>query len=692
MAETSPGSPHPAVPADAAEAAARAEELRRLIRHHAHLYYDEDAPEIPDADYDALVRELEEIEAAHPDLRTPDSPTVRIGGRPDEAFAPVRHEVPMMSLHNVFDIDELRAWHQRILRRLGEGRAVDAFAVELKFDGLAVSLRYEDGRLVRGATRGDGRVGEDVTHNIRTIADIPHRLGGDAPGLLEVRGEVYMRRSVFAELNARAAQRGDRPYVNPRNAAAGSLRQKDPRVTAERHLSFWCYQLGQRDGGPELDTHTATLAWLSELGLPVDPHTRRVPDLDAVEAYIAEFAPRRHDLDYEFDGVVVKVDDLALQAELGADAKAPRWAIAYKLPPEERTTRLLDIEVSIGPSGVATPFARLEPVFVGGVTVTTATLHNEDQVRDKDVRPGDLVVVRRAGDVIPEVVGPVLSARPADSRPWRFPTRCPACGEPLVRDEGAARTVCVNVDCPAQVRGRIVHFASRGAMDIEHLGEQTVDLFVSEGLVSDPADLYTLDWERVAAFEGFGPTSVANLREAIEASKTRPLANVLFALRIPEIGSANARLLARHFGSIDAIMAASEDELTAVAGFGPVIASSVRRFFDDDRVRDLVRRLREAGVQMVDDSPAAVAQVPRTLEGRSVVVTGTLENFTRDEAKAAIEARGGTSPGSVSRRTFALVVGADPGASKVSRAEELGVPVVDEEGFVHLLDTGELPD
>ncbi|RMH67808.1 MAG: NAD-dependent DNA ligase LigA, partial [Actinomyces sp.] len=608
---SAPTSPPARRGADTADLAARAEELRALIRHHAHLYYDEDAPEIPDADYDALVRELEAIEAAHPDLRTPDSPTVHIGGRPDTAFAPVHHEVPMMSLHNAFDIEELRAWHQRVQRRLGEGRTVDAFAAELKFDGLAISLRYEHGRLVRGATRGDGRVGEDVTHNVRTIADIPHLLGEGAPSLLEVRGEVYMRRSVFAELNERARRRGERPYVNPRNAAAGSLRQKDPRVTAERRLSFWCYQLGLVEGGPELTTHTGTLAWLAELGFPVDPHGRRLDDLDAVEAYIAHYAERRHELDYEFDGVVVKVDDLALQAELGADAKAPRWAIAYKLPPEERTTRLLDIEVSIGPSGVATPFARLEPVFVGGVTVSTATLHNEDQVREKDVRPGDLVVVRRAGDVIPEVVGPVLSARPPDSRPWTFPTRCPACGEPLVRDEGAARTMCVNVECPAQVRGRIVHFASRGAMDIEHLGEQRVDLFVTKGLVHDPADLYTLDWDEVARLEGFGEQSVANLRAAIDASRTRPLANVLFALRIPEIGSANARLLARHFGSIDAIMAASEEEIAAVPGFGPVIASSVRRFFDDERVRDLVRRLREAGVEMRDDSPPA-PEVPRT--------------------------------------------------------------------------------
>ena len=673
---------------------ARIQELRAEIDRHARRYYEHDDPEIPDADYDRLLAELRALEEARPDLISADSPTQRIGGRPNPVFTPVAHTVPMMSLHNAFNRNELRAWAERVQRRLGD-QPVGAYAVEPKFDGLAISVLYREGRMVRAATRGDGRTGEDVTGNVATIAGLPRRLRGSGtapPAVLEVRAEVYLALSAFESLNQRQRDRGDKPYVNPRNAAAGSLRQKDSAVTAERGLSLWCYQLGAVDGGPRLASHIETLEWLDSLGFPVNEHAARLESLDAVEGYVADLEARRHDLDYEVDGAVVKVDDLGIQAELGADAKAPRWAIAYKLPPEERSTELLDIEVSIGPSGQATPFARLAPVFVGGVTVTTATLHNEDQVAAKDVRPGDTVVVRRAGDVIPEVVRSVPSARPEGSAPWAFPRRCPVCGEPLRRDEGAAATFCVNFGCPRQVRGRIEHFVGRAAMDIEFLGEKNIDRFVTDGLLADAADLYWLDFDRIAAMEGFGDVSAENLRASVEASRRQPLHRLLFGLRIPEIGQANARLLASSFETMDAILAADEDELAAVEGFGPIIAAAVRGWFDDPRARDLIDRLREAGLQMEAEaaSGSAAAAAPQTLAGRAVVVTGTLEGFSRDQARSAIAARGGNSPGGVSSRTFALVAGADPGASKVNKAAQAGVPVIDEAAFERLLETGEL--
>ncbi|MEQ8840037.1 MAG: NAD-dependent DNA ligase LigA [Acidimicrobiales bacterium] len=669
--------------------------LREVINRHAEAYYEHDTHEIPDAEYDRLLRELIDLETAHPELLTADSPSQRIGGAISTAFAPVVHQARMMSLHNAFDLDELVSWSERVERRL-EGNAVPAYSVELKFDGLAISLRYENGVLVQGATRGDGAVGEDVTHNVRTIDDIPETLPEGAPALLEVRGEVYMRLSSFAALNARqvadAEATGKQPklYVNPRNTAAGSLRQIDAATTAQRQLSFFSYQLGVTEGAPDLPTHTATLDWLGSLGFPVNEHTVTCATIDEVGRRVDELNNRRHDLDYEFDGVVVKVDDLRLQAELGADAKAPRWAIAYKLPPEERTTRLLDIEVSIGPSGQATPFAVLDPVFVGGVTVGTATLHNQDQVAAKDVRPGDMVIVRRAGDVIPEVVGPVLSERDPTSKPWTFPTDCPVCGEPLLRPEGVAATHCVNFHCARQVRGRIEHWAGRTAMDIEFLGEKNVDRFVSAGLLDDVADLYSLDFDAILAMEGFKEKSVENLRKAIEISKEKPLGNLLFGLRIPEIGQVNAQTLAAAFGTMDRIVDASIEEIAAVDGFGTVIAEAVHAWFAQDGARDLVARLAAAGLTMeaaaIDDS------LEKTLTGQTVVVSGTLDGFTRDGAKEAIVARGGKSPGSVSKKTLALVVGGDPGASKVTKAEEAGVPVIDEAAFVTLLETGRLPE
>ena len=701
--------------ARAADSGARVRELQALLNHHSALYY-AGKPEIPDADFDDMLNELKALEEQHPELVHPDSPTQRVGAPPDTAFAPVRHQPPMMSLHNALDLDELRAWNERVHRGLAgpvraageqalptlEDTAVGTYAVELKFDGLAISVRYDDGVLVRAATRGDGRTGEDVTHSVRTIADIPIRLSGPVPAVLEVRGEVFLRLSTFERLNARQAERGEKAYVNPRNAAAGSLRQKDARVTAERGLSFWCYQLGHLEGGPAFSSHLQTLEWLKSLGLPVNEHSAGLAGLAEVEAHVADFERHRHDLDYEFDGLVVKVDDLSLQARLGVDAKAPRWAIAYKFPPEERTTKLLDIEVSIGPSGQATPFARLEPVFVGGVTVATATLHNQDQVAAKDVRPGDMVIVRRAGEVIPEVVGPVLSERPEGSEPWSFPRNCPVCGQQLERAEGMSATLCVNYSCPRQVRGRIEHFVGRAAMDIEFLGERNIDRFVTEGLLGfvtegllgDVVGLYSLDFERVEQMEGFGQTSVNNLRNSIEASKQKPLSRLLFALSIPEIGQVNARVLAAAFGNVDSIREADEESLAAVEGFGPIIAASVRAWFDDPHNRKLIEGLRAAGLLMEAGEPdgeAAAEALAQTLAGLAVVVSGTLEGFSRDGAKQAVVARGGSSPGSVSGRTAALVAGADPGASKLRKAEASGVPVIDEAAFRELLETGRLP-
>jgi DNA ligase (NAD+) len=527
-----------------------------------------------------------------------------------------------------------------------------------------------------------------VTANVATIAAIPDRLPKGAPPVLEVRGEVYMSSKAFEALNARQVELGDRVFVNPRNSAAGSLRQKDPSITASRELSMWCYQLGEIEGGPAFTRHRETLEFLGEMGLPVNPEIEVLGGLPEVYAYCTGWQHRRHDLDYEIDGVVVKVDNLARRSDLGSTSKAPRWAIAYKFPPEERTTRLNAIAISVGRTGRVTPFAQLEPVFVGGANVSQATLHNEDQVRAKDVRPGDTVIVRRAGDVIPEVLGPVLADRPKRSKPWAFPATCPCpVQSTLVRPDGESDTRCVHPECPYQLHGSIEHFASRGAMDIEGFGEQRVRQFLELGLLTDVAGIYTLDLDRIRALEGYGEVSVTNLADAIEASKERPLPNLLVGLNIRHLGYANAELLARHFGHLDRIMGASEEELAAVEGVGPVIAKAVHAWFADDAHRALVGRLRDAGVNMV--GPEA-ADVPQTLTGRTVVVTGTLDGFSRDSVEAAIKARGGKSPGSVSKKTTAVVAGEGPGASKLSRAEELGVPVIDEAAFVTLLETGEL--
>ncbi|HLI02085.1 MAG TPA: NAD-dependent DNA ligase LigA, partial [Acidimicrobiales bacterium] len=502
------------------------------------------------------------------------------------------------------------------------------------------------------------------------------------------RGEIYMAVSAFDKLNRGQEQAGARTFINPRNAAAGSLRQKDASITAGRQLAFWAYQLGALEGGPAFTRHSESLEWMRERGFPVNPEIRVLGSLDEVGEYCTHWTEHRHELDYEIDGTVVKVDDLAQQRELGFTSKAPRWAIAYKFPPEERSTLLKDIMVSIGRTGKATPFAVLEPVVVGGANVGLATLHNEDQVAAKDVRPGDTVVVRRAGDVIPEVRGPVLAMRPADLPAWSFPTTCPSCGTELVRLEGESDTFCINVDCPAQMVQRISHFASRGAMDIEHLGERTVRQFCQAGLLADVADIYTLDMERVRGFEGWGDVSIANLTSAIEASKSRPLANLLVGLSIRHLGGTGSRVLAAHFGHLDRILAATTEEMAQVEGIGGVIANSVAEFFALPRNREVVDRLREAGLNF--EGPAA-PDVPQVLAGMSVVVTGTLEGWSREAAEEAVKARGGKSPGSVSKKTTAVVAGAEPGAAKLNRANELGVPVIDEAAFAELLETGELP-
>jgi DNA ligase (NAD+) len=670
------------VPPDVAE---RVAALRELVEYHNERYFVFDEPEIPDAEYDALLRELRELESEYPSLVTADSPTQRPGGRPVTTFAPVAHRQPMLSLDNAFSHEELLAWGTRLARLVPDPIA---FVAEPKLDGLAVSLLYEGGRLTVGATRGDGVTGEDVTANLVTIEQIPKRLRGtNVPDLVEVRGEVYMPLASFAELNRRQGDAGERLFANARNAAAGSLRQKDPRVTASRDLAIFCYQTGACEGGPPLRTHTESLDWLRGLGFPVNDRIRRLDDLDAVFATCEELEGHRHALGYEIDGVVVKVDDLRQRAEMGATARAPRWAIAYKFPPEEKTTLLRGIMVSIGRTGRATPFAQLEPVFVGGVTVAQATLHNEDDVVRKDVRPGDTVVVRRAGDVIPEVVAPVLAKRPPGTRRWKFPAKCPVCGQPLVRVEGEANHHCVNVDCPAQRVQRLVHWASRGALDIEGLGEERVRQFVDAGLLEDAADLYDLTVDRLVPLERMGARSAQLLVDAIDASRGRPLWRTLVGLGINHVGPTAAQALARAFPDLDAIARATEEELTAVDGIGPTIAQSIRSWFSIDRNRRLVGRLRAAGLRLVGEpAPARPAAAP-TLAGLTFVLTGTLARRTRDEATAEIEARGGKVTGSVSKRTSYVVAGESPG-SKLAKAEQLGVPVLDDEAFDRLLAHG----
>lgn len=669
--------------------------LREQIAEHNRRYYVEDDPTVSDAEYDRLMAELLAIEAEHPEWVTPESPSQRVGAAPLDAFGSVRHAVRMLSLGNAFEPADIEAFDERVANTLRDAGllaqdAVDYLA-EYKFDGVAVSLRYEQGRLVLAATRGDGEVGEDITANIRTLRSVPLRLRGDeAPAVLEVRGEVLMTRADFDRMNAAQAAHGGKAFVNPRNAAAGSLRQLDPRVTATRPLRFFAYGWGQvLDGtGREIqprNSQSGMLDWLATLGLPVSPGRRACRGAAGLLAFHAEIAVMRATLPYEIDGVVYKVDDLRAQEALGFVARAPRFAIAHKFPAQEETTLLEDIEVQVGRTGALTPVGRLRPVFVGGVTVTNATLHNEDEIRRKDVRIGDTVVVRRAGDVIPEIVGPVTALRTGAEIEFdmhaRYPV-CPVCGSAVERPEGEAVTRCTaGLFCPAQRKQTLWHAASRKALDIEGLGDKLIEQLVDGGRVRTLADLYSLTELELSTYPRMGPKSAANLVQAIDRSRRPSLSRLLYALGIRHVGETTARDLARHFGSIDAIMDASEDALLSVPAVGPVVAASIRRFFSEAHNREVVAALREAGVEPVADAVPAGA---RPLAGKTLVLTGTLPSLSRDEATRMILTAGGKVSGSVSRKTAWVVAGEEAG-SKLAKATELGVPVIDEDGLRALL-------
>ncbi|WP_108667738.1 NAD-dependent DNA ligase LigA [Euzebya rosea] len=666
----------------------RVAELRETLAYHRYRYYVLSDPQIPDAEFDALMRELEGLEAEHPELDHPDSPTHQVGAPIDSAFGEVAHRLPMQSLDNAFDREELQAWAARVARGLEDGD--HRFTCELKVDGVAISLIYENGFLVQAITRGDGTTGEDVTANVRTIEGIPRLLAvDDPPALVEVRGEIHYPVEKFEAMNAAREAAGEARFANPRNAASGALRQKDPEVTRTRPLALVAHGMGATDG-LDVDTHSGFLDFLRDAGIPTAPETRTVDDIGAVWAFVEHWETHRHDPTYELDGVVVKVDRLDQQRQLGSTSRAPRWAIAFKYPPEEQRTRLVDIEVNVGRTGRTTPYAVLEPVLVAGSTVTYATLHNQDQARLKDVRPGDMVIVRKAGDVIPEVVGPVLSERPEEveaAGPWQFPTTCPFCGEPLQRLEGEADTYCVNVDCPNRILETLDHFASRKAMDIEGLGYETAKALLEAGLVTDLADLYLLDRDAVFALEGFGDKKTDLLLDGIQKSRTQPVERLLTGLNIRHVGPNVAKLIARSLGDLQAMRDADVERIAAVDGIGTVIAESLVSWMANDRNAALLDKLVDAGVRTDTEVTATTSDV---LAGRSLVITGTLAGYSRDEAKQAVLDAGGKVTGSVSGKTFAVVVGDSPG-SKATKAEDLGVPILDEAAFEQLLLTGELP-
>ncbi len=687
--------------------AARAAALRREIEHHSYQYYALDAPTISDAAFDSLMGELREIEAAHPELVTPASPTQRVGGYVGEQFAPVVHERRMYSLDNAMDLGELDAWLGRVEEACGG--TLPPLCCELKIDGSSIALTYEDGVLVRAATRGDGTTGEDVTVNMRTVRDVPLRLregalAAIAPGTdaLELRGEVYMPKRSFEVLNAAAVTEGRPPFANPRNAAAGSLRQKDARVTQGRDLSTFMYAIAD-EGALDIAGQWELLQWLREAGFHVNPDVKLCETAEEVRGFCRTAIERRDALPYEIDGVVVKVNSFARQAAMGFTARAPRWAIAFKFPPEEKTTLLRDITVQVGRTGALTPVAELEPVSVAGSTVARATLHNLDEVHRKDVRVGDTVIVRKAGDVIPEVLGPVLSLRSPEARIWEMPSACPSCGSPVVRDEGEVAFRCISIDCPAQALERLLHWASRGALDIDGMGEEIVSRLVESGRVADVADYYSLTEDELAATSTgrvnkdgeiirLGHTIAAKLVAAIEASKSRPFARVLFGLGIRHVGKTTAELLADAFPSMEALAAAGEGELAEVNGIGPKVAHGVWLFFRTPDNVSVIERLRAAGVTMAAEAMAPGEQVPQVLSGLTFVLTGTLaaSGMTRDEAGARLRAMGAKVSGSVSKKTSFVVAGESAG-SKYDKAVSLGVPVLDEAALLHLLETGEVP-
>ena len=689
-----------------ADPGTRIEELRREIEHNSYLYYAKDAPAISDAAFDSLVHELRALEAAHPEFYDPNSPTQRVGGYVGEQFAPIRHERRMYSLDDAMDAAELDAWLDRVEEAFGG--MVDVVC-ELKIDGSSIALTYQDGNLVRGATRGDGTTGEDVTANIRTVKNLPLRLRLDALGgltdpsrAIELRGEVYMPKSSFESLNRAAEANGKQPFANPRNAAAGSLRQKDPAITAGRDLSTFLYAIAD-ERALAFGTQWELLQWLGEAGFHVNPDVQLCATRDEVHAFCQRAIERRDSLPYEIDGVVVKVNSFARQEEMGYTARAPRWAIAFKFPPEEKTTLLRDITVQVGRTGKLTPVAEMDPVRVAGSTVARATLHNEDEVLRKDVRVGDTVIVRKAGDVIPEVLGPVVSLRPADARPWAMPKTCPSCGSPVIREEGEADYRCISIDCPAQALERLLHWASRGAMDIDGMGEEIVARLVESGRLTDVADYYTLDEVELSMLDmgrvnkdgeaiRLGRTVAAKLVAAIDASRGRGFARVLFGLGMRHVGKTTAEALAASYPSMDELRAATEEGLAAVEGIGPKIARSVYLFLRTPDNVAVIDRLQARGVNLADSAAEDAAQLPQTLAGLTFVLTGTLvqSGMTRDEAGAALKARGAKVSGSVSKKTSFVVAGESAG-SKYDKAIALGVPVLDEDALLRIIETGEAP-
>ena len=665
----------------------RARDLRATIDDANYRYHVLDDPQISDADYDAMLRELLDLELAHPELATPDSPTRRVGGTPAAGFPPYVHARPMLSLANAFGADELRAFDARV-RKLGGIDGDVAYTCELKIDGLAVSLRYEDGALTAGGTRGDGSTGEDVTANLRTIRSIPLALRAPGarkkvPRRIDVRGEAYMRKSDFARLNAGREERGEAPFANPRNAAAGGIRQLDPKATAERRLSFYAYAVGEIDAAAPPRSQHELLAYLKALGFRVNEHAHAVPSIDGVIDFVARWEDTRDALDYEIDGVVIKVDDLALQAKLGSSGKDPRWAIAFKFRAREARTKLLDITVSVGRTGVLNPNAVLEPVRIGGTTVANATLHNLDYIRANDIRIGDVVTVIRAGDVIPRVVGPVLSERKGNPPEYAMPSHCPVCGADVDHPEGEPMARCTNASCPAQLVERVRHFCSRGAMDIEGVGDQLSASLVDSGLVRDVSDVYALDVEKLLALPRMAEKSASNVLAAIEASKKRGLARLLNGLGIRFVGTQNAAILAGDFGSIDALAKATEDELVRSEGIGVEIARSVVLFFAQEPNRVMIARLKKAGVDT--RAPLRPREPAGALAGKTFVLTGTLPTLTRDEASELIVAAGGKISGSVSKKTDYVVAG-DEAGSKLAKAEQLEIPILEEAGLRALLD------
>jgi DNA ligase (NAD+) len=680
----------PADDAELAEARRRHAELSEQLSDAAYRYYITNAPTLSDADYDTRMRELQAIEEQFPELRTPDSPTQRVAGNYSSEFTPVEHLERMLSLDNAFTADELAAWLVRAEREV----TAPSFLCELKVDGLAINLVYERGRLVRGATRGDGRTGEDVTGNVRTIAAIPDRLAGtDVPDVIEVRGEVYFPLAEFADLNARLVADGKAPYANPRNTASGSLRQKDPRITASRKLQMVVHGVGRVEGGPKVETQSQWYEYLSRWGLPTSARAKVVSSMAEVTEYIDYYGEHRHDVEHEIDGVVVKVDSLSMQRQLGSTSRAPRWAIAFKYPPEEVNTKLLAIEVNVGRTGRVTPFGRMEPVFVAGSTVELATLHNASEVARKDVRVGDTVVLRKAGDVIPEILGPVVALRDGSEQPFVMPTHCPECGTELrPQKEGDADLRCPNSrSCPAQLRERLFHVAGRGAFDIEVLGYEAAVALLKAGLVTDEGDLFSLtaaDLARAPFFRRKDGELAANARKLLdnlEAAKDRPLWRVLVALSIRHVGPTAAQVLAAEFASLQAIAEATPEQLAAVEGVGMTIAESIREWFSVDWHREIVTKWGAAGVRLEEER--VIDTSPKPLAGLAVVVTGSLENYSRDEAAAAITSRGGKAAGGVSKKTAFVVVGDTPG-SKYAKAVELKVPILDEDGFTVLLEQG----